>query len=69
MKTIPYKVLSNIPLNTKRVYTVGVTASGCEVYVPVDSTDMRIVKRIQEKLQRELDEIDSDSNEPPKLIA
>jgi len=29
--------LENLPLNTKRVYVMAKTHSGCEVYMPVDS--------------------------------
>ena len=27
----------NVPLNTKKVYVMGTTHSGCEIYLPIDS--------------------------------
>lgn len=41
--------LEDVPLNTKRVFVVGTTKDGCEVYMPVDSFDDHEIytKRIQ----------------------
>jgi len=40
-----------VPLNTKSVYVRGITMSGCEVYMPVDSLDDAEQKRKKDELQ------------------
>lgn len=43
---------NNIPLNTKKIYVMGIDHSGCEIYLPVDSTDETIIQINKQKLQQ-----------------
>ena len=36
--------INNIPINTNKVFVMGVDHSGCEIYLPVDSTDEIIIQ-------------------------
>ena len=51
-------VLDTIPYNTKHVYVMGKTKSGCEIYMPVDSYDEDVIVSKKEQLQNKLNEID-----------
>ena len=43
--------LNNVPLNTKRQFVMGKTSSGCEVYMPVDSNDIDVLRGKKHQLQ------------------
>ena len=43
---------NNVPLNTKKVYVMAVDHSGCEIYLPVDSTDEKKIQAKREELQQ-----------------
>ena len=43
---------NNVPLNTKKVFVCGITHSGCEVYLPVDSTDKKVIQTKKQELQQ-----------------
>lgn len=45
-------MLDNVPLNTDRIFVMGKTKNGCEVYVPIKSTDDPTKKK--NELQKEL---------------
>jgi hypothetical protein len=45
----PFK---DVPLNTKRVFVCGISHSGCEVYLPVDSDDETIIQLKKQELQQ-----------------
>lgn len=47
-------MLENVPLNTDKVYVMGTTANGCEVYVPIMESDDEQSKKSE--LQEELNE-------------
>jgi len=41
-----------IPLNTKKVFVMGIDHSGCEIYLPVDSTDETVIQAKKHELQQ-----------------
>jgi len=43
--------LLNVPLNTKQVYVRAKTPSGCEIFMPVNYDDDKIIKSMQISLQ------------------
>lgn len=47
--------LENVPLNTKRVYVMGTTHRGCEIYMPVDSFQDDEILEKKKQLQTYLD--------------
>lgn len=47
-------ILKNVPLNTKKVYVMGKTHNGCEVYLPVDSYDDNVIIHARDTLREEL---------------
>lgn len=47
--------LEHLPLNTKLVYTMAKTHSGCEVYIPVDSFNDLVINRKKLELQEYFD--------------
>ena len=49
------KPLNDVPLNTKKVYVRGLTNDGCEIYMPVDSHDDKVIDQVKEDLQKQLD--------------
>jgi hypothetical protein len=55
--------LDSVPLNTKRQYVMATTYNGCEVYMPVDSTDDRDLLDAKARLQAHLD---GQSRPPPQ---
>ena len=42
---------NNVPLNTKRVFVMGIDHSGCEVYLPVNSYDELVIQTKKLELQ------------------
>lgn len=36
-------IFNNLPLNTKKVYVMGIDHSGCEIYIPVNSLNEEII--------------------------
>ena len=46
-------MLSDLPLNTDKIYVMAKTENGCEVYAPILTTDDALEKKKQ--LQKELD--------------
>jgi hypothetical protein len=63
-------VLDTVPNNRKHVFVRGVTKSGCEIYMPVDSYDDEYIIKQKERLQSKLDSIDSAlERNTPKLMA
>ena len=44
----------NIPLNTKKVFVMGIDHSGCEIYLPVDSSDETVIQTKKQELQQYL---------------
>ena len=53
---------NNVPLNTKKVYVMGKTWSGCEVYLPVDSYSDTVQLEARDKLHAFL----ASQPKPPK---
>ena len=47
--------LKNVPLNTGGVYVFAKTKSGCEIIMPVDSRDDKVIHEKKDALQRYLD--------------
>lgn len=47
--------LLNLPFNTKRVYVCGVSLSGCDIYIPVDSFDEQEQKAKKYEFQTWID--------------
>lgn len=43
---------NNVPLNTKRVFVMGIDHSGCEVYLPVNSTDEIVIQTKKQELDQ-----------------
>ena len=43
---------NNVPLNTKKVYVMGVDHSGCEIYLPVNSTDETVIQNKKQELHQ-----------------
>jgi len=56
--------LLNVPLNTKRIYVMGKTPKGCEVYMPVDFDDDTIIAEKKEALQIQLNSVFTEPDEP-----
>ena len=56
---------NNVPLNTKKVFVMGIDHLGCEVYLPVNSTNEEV---IQTKKQ-ELHEFLFNQPLPQKIVA
>jgi len=50
-----YNPLLYTPLNTKRVFVMATTHSGCEVYMPVDSNNAALEEAKKAALQAYLD--------------
>jgi len=48
-------IFAKVPLNTNRVFVRGVTKSGCEVWLPVSTTNDATQAIIRDALQRQLD--------------
>ena len=44
----------NIPLNTEKVFVMGIDHSGCEIYLPVDSSDETVIQFKKQELQQYL---------------
>ena len=47
--------LLNVPLNTKKVYVMASTKTGCDVYMPVDSFTLKLQTDKRDELQKWLD--------------
>ena len=43
---------NNVPLNTKKVFVMGIDHSGCEIYLPVNSTDETVIQIKKQELQQ-----------------
>ena len=43
---------NNVPLNTKKVYVMGIDHSGTEVYLPVNSTNEIVIQTKKQELQQ-----------------
>jgi hypothetical protein len=41
---------NNVPLNTKKVFVCGIAHSGCEIYLPVNSTDEKVIQTKKQEL-------------------
>jgi len=41
---------NNVPLNTKKVYIMGIDHSGCEIYLPVDSHNKDVIQTKKQEL-------------------
>jgi len=59
--------LDNVPLNTKMVYVMATTPSGCEIYMPVDSSDVDVVNTTKQQLQSHLNTAYPIQPQPPQL--
>ena len=60
--------LEDVPLNTKRVYVMATTYSGCEIYMPVDSNNDSAITQKKIDLQNFLNsQVQPEPDEP--LIA
>ena len=55
--------LKNLPLNTKKVYAMEKASSGCEIYMPIDSFDDKVIN----KEKKELHDFLSCDEFPPML--
>jgi len=44
----------NIPLNTKKVFVMGIDHSGTEIYIAVDSLDETVIQTKKQELQQYL---------------
>ena len=47
--------LANVPLNWLRQYVLGISQTGCKIYMPVDSMDQEVQDGAQADLQAFLD--------------
>ena len=47
-------IFSNVPLNTQKVFVMAVDHSGCEIYLPVNSTDELVIQQKKLQLQQTL---------------
>ena len=45
---------NNVPINTKKVFVMGIDHSGCEIYLPVDSSDETVIHIKKQELQQYL---------------
>ena len=62
--------LDNVPLNTNRQFVMGVAKCGCEIYVPVEFTNILAQNVRQKMLQEYLDsDVFSDVTIPPPTAA
>lgn len=43
---------NNVPLNTSKVFVCGITHSGCNVYLPVDSSDEKVIQTKKHELHQ-----------------
>lgn len=43
---------SNVPINTKKVFVMGIDHSGCEIYLPVNSTDETMIQLKKQELHQ-----------------
>ena len=46
--------LQDVPLNTKKVYVMATSPSGCKIYMPVDSNEEAILQLKRRELQDQL---------------
>lgn len=46
--------LLNVPLNTKQIYVRAKTPSGCEIFMPVNHEDAKVVESMKTSLQNYL---------------
>ena len=57
--------LNRVPLNTKKVFVMGRTASGTEVYMPVNSLNDAVIDKKKKELQVQLTEMTKDNGTLP----
>ena len=60
--------LKDLPLNTLRVYVRGITQTGCQIYVPIDSEIPKIHQLTKRDLQAYLDNQVMPEIEPEPLL-
>ncbi len=65
--------LENIPLNTKRMFIMGVTYCGCEIYLPLRSRDDKYIAVMKQRLQNHLNKQkippEFNQTDPPPRVA
>lgn len=42
----------NVPINTKKVFVMGFDHSGCKIYLPVNSTDEKVIQAKKQELHQ-----------------
>jgi len=50
-------LLDRVPLNTKKAFVMAKTPDGCEVYLPVDTTDHTSQEYLRDQFRAELNTI------------
>jgi hypothetical protein len=43
---------NNVPLNTKKVFVMEIDHSGCEIFLPIDSTNETVIQTKKQELQQ-----------------
>jgi hypothetical protein len=64
-------IFNNLPLNTLNVFAMATAPDGCQVYIPVNSTDQKVIEGHKRALQIELNarQPNYQPNPPPRSAA